>query len=166
MLIYNINDSDLIQKLTKQEFSSKLTGITYRSINHYQKVNLLINKKKNENSWKKFSAVELIWIGVISKLRELGVSLDTIAKVKENIFIKGRSGIIDSAKIIHGAFEYEIASAIIEKQDLFLIIFEDCTYTYQNTADKVNWFLAIYKDQAYISIPMKSIIQKILKNIY
>jgi len=64
-----------------QKYSSSTLKISRRVLSHWRKVGLL-----DESDTTKLSYVECFWISVANELRQFGLSLKKIKKVKDNIF--------------------------------------------------------------------------------
>src|SRR4030042_2517308 len=76
--------SQLIEQLQKKSFTLKQLGITHRALIIWDKKGLLYCKTK-KGQWRKFSFFELVWIKLISKLREFNIPIQTIRKIKEKL---------------------------------------------------------------------------------
>lgn len=60
-------------------------GIELRKIYHWEQEGLL--KSKNENrEWRKYSFVEYVWLKIIEQLRSVNIGLETIHKIKADLF--------------------------------------------------------------------------------
>ena len=64
--------------LNDRRFTVKSTENTYRLINHWESKGLLPKVRKNTKEWRKFSMVDLVWLGTIRALREYGYPLKKI----------------------------------------------------------------------------------------
>lgn len=73
---YRIDVNAVNLKLNPTEFS-------YRTINHWENEGIINDNRPNGKGWRKYSMIDRVWIGVISKLRDFGVSLDKIKLIKE-----------------------------------------------------------------------------------
>lgn len=76
--------SQLIEQLQKKSFTLKQLGITHRALIIWDKKGLLYCKTE-KGQWRKFSFFELVWIKLISKLREFNIPIQTIRKIKEKL---------------------------------------------------------------------------------
>jgi len=153
--------SKLLTRFKSQRFSIKDSNITYRTLNHYQEQGVLSNTKDTKLSWRKLSAFELIWIEIIIRLREIGVSLKNVKALKEFLFSKSRYGTIDKAEFINYSFEQEVALSLVNKYDLYLVIFSDFTCTFHDSNTISQWYQKEYKNEVHINIPLKPIIKQI-----
>ena len=151
----------ILSEFQKDVFNVKDTKLTYRALNHYKKVGVIGTINNKEKTWSKFNGIELIWIDIILQLRELGVSLEKIIQVKYFLFDKGVLGSIDKANSINNSFEQEIALAILNKYDLYLVVFSDLSCTFYDNLSIKQWYLKPYKDESHINIPLSKIIKEV-----
>ena len=77
----------LIQNLhtlfTTKKFTIKSTGLSYRIINSWDSKGLLDHFRKEQGQWHKFTFLELIQIQFFKELRNLGVAVPKIKKVRD-----------------------------------------------------------------------------------
>lgn len=57
--------------------------IPYRSLNHWDTKNLLLDSTRDQGRWRKFNFIEYIWLRIIVELRTFGASLNQIKQVKD-----------------------------------------------------------------------------------
>lgn len=155
----------LEEELLNTTFTKKDISMSYRSINHYDQMGLLLNMRKNTSHWRKFNGIELIWLNIIITLRELGMPVKKIALLKKKLFDEGGKGSIDKANFILKSFEEEINSSIQNKYELFLLVFNDCSFTFLDSLSLNQWYNGIYKSEPHINIPLSSIINEVLTNV-
>lgn len=99
--------------INEKKYTIKDTDATYRTINHWAKLGLIDDDRENEGKgWRKFSIVDLVWLGVLKQLREYGFSLEKIKK--------GYDAIND----MPGLLEFGIYMAMA-KQAVYLIVLPD-----------------------------------------
>jgi len=58
-------------------------NISYRTVNYWDKSQLLLSQRKTEKSWRKFSFIDYLWINIVQNLREFGFATETIQKIKD-----------------------------------------------------------------------------------
>ena len=78
--------SELETKLNKKRFTLKQLGVTHRALILWDKEGLLYSTSE-KGKWRRFDFFELVWIKLISKLRDFNIPIKTIRKLKENILI-------------------------------------------------------------------------------
>ena len=64
----------------------KNTGISYKTINHWDTHDLLVSRRTDGSKWRKFSFVDLVWLKIIEQFRSIGTSIALLQKVKVEIF--------------------------------------------------------------------------------
>lgn len=58
-----------------------LEKITYRTINYWDEKGYLTGVQNEGSKWRKFDFIQLIWIHLLDKCRQLGISLDSVIPV-------------------------------------------------------------------------------------
>ena len=58
-------------------------SISSRVLNHWHDKGILNDNRPKGSGWRKFSFTEVIWLGIVSKLRTFGLDLKKIHKVKQ-----------------------------------------------------------------------------------
>jgi DNA-binding transcriptional MerR regulator len=76
--------SQMIGELQEKRFTLRQLEITHRALIIWDKEGLLYSSTE-KGRWRKFSFFELVWIRLISKLREFNVPLKTILELKERL---------------------------------------------------------------------------------
>lgn len=100
----------------KRRVSISSTSQSYRVINHWSKECLLLKQKGRGSGWRRFSLIDIIWIGIIGDLRKIGYPLDKIKSIKKSIFHKTKDGKEDTLY-----FELFIARMVV-KDNVLLVI--------------------------------------------
>lgn len=104
----------------EKKYRIKDTDLTYRTINHWEQIKLINSKRENDNDWRKFSSLDLLWLNIISKLRELNLPLETIKSIKRSITL-------DLAGLHY--FEFLMYLSIGLDEPLCLVAFPDGSAT-------------------------------------
>ncbi|MBL7745392.1 MAG: MerR family transcriptional regulator [Chitinophagaceae bacterium] len=75
------------KKILDQKYPASVIApfVNSRVLNYWVEEAELL-KKWNEKGWRKFSFLEIIWLKVISDLREFGVSFEILKKLKDELF--------------------------------------------------------------------------------
>lgn len=83
-------------------FDVKNTGIPYKTINHWDRHDLLVSRRKETSKWRKFSFVDFIWLKIIEQFRTVGTPIPILQKVRSEIFqevkTKDLSWVVKQAK--------------------------------------------------------------------
>lgn len=88
-------------------------GIDLRKIYHWEQEGLLTVNNENRE-WRKYSFVDYVWIKIIEQLRELKVGLETIHKIKDDLFDLDEDVMMDGVKKMLNDPEY---SHLWERED-------------------------------------------------
>ena len=91
--------------VNERRFTAGETNIAYRILNHWDQAGLLPEGVKDNAGWRKFTLVELVWLRVVCRLREFGMSLDKIVCAKTGAMRW------DSGYEGYPYFEYYVAKA-------------------------------------------------------
>jgi DNA-binding transcriptional MerR regulator len=74
------------QRINERNKPLANTGLSYRVINHWEKTGLIdVDRGEEGTGWRKYSAMDAIWINLIIELRKFGVSIENINKIKEQL---------------------------------------------------------------------------------
>ncbi len=135
---------ELALSLTKEIFSPKDVGVTYTNINYWDRKGILNSQRENESQWRNFSFLDYVWIRVIAEMRDIGIPIEIIKEVKEELFspfdlkphlTKIKENIPEISKKINGSEE--------EKDELFNVILYEETIMKKVESIITNFFVAI-----------------------
>lgn len=144
---------DFQLKLRNKQFPVGKTSISYRNVNHWEEMGLLFDDENRKDGWRKFSIVELVWLHIIKELREYGMSLEAIKKVKEAITFPDKK---------HQFLLFEIyVSAFIYEKDAFLIVAKDGLSGF-GIAEEIEMTQQLHPfPKSYITISINSMLEKV-----
>lgn len=78
--------SDLMERISEERFTAKTIGLSYRVICHWSDKGIIRFSKKNENSRRRYSFVDYIWIKVVEDLRAFGVEIPVLQKIAGEMY--------------------------------------------------------------------------------
>ena len=81
-----------LSKLNEKNFLLIDTGISPRVFNNWKKMGLL-PQESTERKWNKFSFTEFIWLKIVQELREFGLSIEKILKVRKLLYKNPLDGV-------------------------------------------------------------------------
>jgi hypothetical protein len=88
--------NEFLAKLTPEQdflrtpkYSSSTLNISRRTLSHWRKVGLL-----DESETTKLSYIECFWVTIVNELRQFGMSLEKVKRVKECIFNLDRAPVL------------------------------------------------------------------------
>lgn len=77
---------DILVNLRMKRFTAKDTDKSFRIINFWESIGLLDNNREGGNEkWRKFSMIDVLYIHILSKLREFGFSLPKLKETKNDL---------------------------------------------------------------------------------
>ena len=144
--------SEQTHKIGEERLSSRV-------LNHWYAAGVLKDDRPNGKGWKKFSISELIWIGIVIKLRGFGLDLARIKKVKEEIDIYTTSYDISQCPLL----DFHIFLAMSSPIPVKLIVFEsgEANIKRQVDIDIANQSGLLTED--FITIDLNKLVQKCFK---
>ena len=151
-----------IQKefLSNEKLRLSSENISYRTINHWQKIGLIEDSREDGKGWRKYSISDIIWVNVISELRCFGLSIELIRNVKKQI-----ESIKDSEHKIskRTLFDYYLLYAMTHKKPAYLLVFKNGECLLFNTTELefAQSFQSI--EGSYIKIDLYALLRKVYK---
>jgi DNA-binding transcriptional MerR regulator len=73
------------QNLNERSKPMSSPELSYRVINHWEKNGLIDVERGEAAGWRKYSAMDAIWINLMIELRKFGVSIENIRKIREQL---------------------------------------------------------------------------------
>lgn len=114
------NNSKLHNLIREKRYTVKDSDISYRVINHWDDKGLLPKGVQDEDEkWRKFSFVEVVWLEVLKELRSFGLSLESIAKIKEDTLNW------NPKENTYPWFEYFVIKSMAGNLDGYLVVFSN-----------------------------------------
>lgn len=110
------NGKKVINVFRNKKYRIRDTNLTYRTINHWEQIKLINSKRENDSEWRKFNFLDLVWLRIISKLRDLNLPLETIKAIKRSITLD-LSGLYYQDFLLYLSIELEIPLCLIAFPD-------------------------------------------------
>ena len=79
------SDLEIINQFNQQTYTVGEEKLSSRVLNHWYQAGIITDDRPNNKGWKKFSFSEIVWMRIVIKLRNFGLDLQRIKKVKEQI---------------------------------------------------------------------------------
>lgn len=74
-------NKELVERFRKPNIKISDTNSSYRTINHWESLNIL-NDNRESKGWRKFSTFDVLWIEIVKHLRKWNIKTDVILEVK------------------------------------------------------------------------------------
>lgn len=150
------SDLNIVKEFNEQKFTIGEEKISSRVLNHWYEMEIIIDDRKNKQSWKKFSVSELVWIRIVIKLRNFGLDLKRIKQVKEQIHFHSNKESISKCPLL----DFYILVAISSTIPIKFIVFESgqAEIVRQHDTDMANQLKFLSED--FISIDLNKLLDK------
>ena len=116
-----LSNPKLISELSGDKRIRELTQSS-RVLNNWEKKGIIDSGREDKNQWRKFSTLEAIWLNLVDVLREFGLSLTAVAKIKSKLFDHEGSKVIP--------LQYALLHSIL-REPIILVIFSNGTVLLQ-----------------------------------
>lgn len=122
-----VNAFKFFESTRYQSFSDKIhepkqvikkDDIPYRVLSHWDSQDLIECERNNEKGWRKFSLVSSLWLFMVKELRQYGISIETIKKIKK-CFFNTKTG------KIFPILEFYLAFGIMVGRPLYWVVFSN-----------------------------------------
>lgn len=131
------------------------TDESYRVINYWDEQGLLLGKRENTESWRKFSILDIVWIRILQRLKEYGMGSEQMLRLKSYLFgVKDKEG-------RYSQFAFWIFTALHHK-DIFLVVLPDGRGTVATTAD-IDLQQVLEPLKGYIAIDFPYIVRRVIR---
>lgn len=149
---------EISQFLNDKRFPVNDVGATYRVINHWDSMGLLGNmRENNDQSWRKFSLVDIVWVKVLQELRKYGLSLEQLKQTYQSAFFHPA---ITEQK--WKMFEFSICACLFHNA-MIAVIFEDgLMEILPKAALSVNGDFGIFKAKSCLLLNLNRCVQEVM----
>ncbi len=132
------------------------TEENYRTINYWDEQGLLLGKRENVDSWRKFSILDLVWIRILKRLKKYGIEGDKILQLKKSLLsLKDTKG-----RYTDFALWIFLAN---RRDDIFLIVLPDGRGSIAIKSDiELNLDVRKYKE-SFITIDFPHIVRDLVR---
>ena len=138
--------------LHKRRYKPFQSQVSYRVLNHWATMGLIEDQREQDaQTWRLFSLIDLLWIRVLLDLRNFGLSLAMLQRVKQTLHIgkKGAYPVLDVA-----------VGLCLKREPTYIVVFED-GYAALATNDSLEFSDAVIGQQNYIRININRLFREI-----
>lgn len=108
------------EEVRERKYSVGETNVSYRNLDHWEAKGLLPDGAAMQGrGWRRFNLIEIVWLETLSRLRNFGVSIDKISRIKEAVFEWNAN--LETYLL----FEYYVAKAIVQTEDPYVAVGAD-----------------------------------------
>lgn len=147
-----------IELLSQRTCQIDVNSVSYRTLHHWDSVGLIeCGRESSKAGWRKFNLVETLWLHVIIKFRDMGISLEKIGKAKSLFFEK-----IPGLDLKYA--EYYVVGALYFKTPSFFVTPPDGPSEFLSYEEMIGAMEVGLLDNA-ILIHLNPLLNKIFKKI-
>lgn len=126
--LYLLNDcferaewySKFIATHNTKAFGLMHENLTYRKVANWIETGLLLPAQREEGEWKKYSILDIFWVDCIDKLRDFGLSIEILKKVRANLM---DGDMLPGSE--YPSLEFYFMRYIFHREKHFLLVFSD-----------------------------------------
>lgn len=155
-----LNENHPIKEfLNEQRYTIGDEAISSRVLKHWHDIKIVEDNRPKGKGWRKFSLSEVVWISIVSQLRNFGLDLNKIKQVKK--YLDTFNSIENQSKC--PLLDFYISHCITSTMPIKLLVFEtgEALLARQTAIDTAVQYDFIKDD--YISIDLGRLINTIFK---
>jgi DNA-binding transcriptional MerR regulator len=152
------SDLNIVKQFNQQTYTIGEEKLSSRVLNHWYQSGIITDDRIDNKGWKKFSFSEIVWISIVIKLRNFGLDLHRIKKVKEQIDYYNTKDSKSKCPLL----DFYMLVAITSTIPIKFIVFESgqAEIVKQSDIDIANQINLINED--FISIDINKLLDKAL----
>lgn len=154
-------DFAIKKELNRRQYSINEPSVTPRVLHHWYQVGIISDRRTNGKGWSKFSFAELVWIKLIIRLREFGLSLDKIKKAKEDLIKYA----VEDTYSMFPLLDFYLLYARSYKHSVDLRIFEDGHLLIGREAELKNTHHHQKYAKDFITINLNEVIKEVIRKV-
>ncbi|NQV13386.1 MAG: hypothetical protein HQ530_03725 [Parcubacteria group bacterium] len=152
------NFKNVRDDLRERRYTTSNVKVTYRMLGNWDKNGLLPEGIQGDRGWRKFNYFERVWMQIVIKLRDFGLSLDKIASVRENVMFW------NNREQIYQYFECYVVKALFSSDDAYVVVLSDGTADIA-FANEIEASKIIFGHRSLLLISFKSILEEMGSNV-
>ena len=144
--------------INKRQYTVGTTKLSYRNINHWGSSGLLPEGVKDDGTgWRKFTFIEVVWLKILERVREFGLSIEKIAKARDTAMEW------DPNTDTYPIFEYYVIKAWASKADPYVVFLIDGTAEVL-TSVEIEKHKLLSGSNDLLAISLKSVLKEMGRN--
>lgn len=156
---YFHDEKALPHRLRMNERSKPMSNpeLSYRVINHWEKAGLIdVDRGESGTGWRKYSAMDAIWLNTITELRKFGVSIENIRRIKEQLTERNEK----YKPSVYPLLEFYSSLFMMHKEETYILVPDNFVIEIA-TQSGIEFSKALGGMCNHISISLHDIIRKI-----
>lgn len=156
MLCDSAKATEIIKRFHSRHLEIEKSDVSYRVLTHWDSLGLIECERDSSQGWRRFNLIETLWLSVIKKARELGLSLEQVSKAKPSFFQK------ISAESCIDFVDYYLIGTIFMRVPTFFLIFPEGHGEFL-FHEEVDLNLSIGTIESHTSIFLNPLVNQILR---
>ncbi len=158
--------NQLLEKLNQKLISVKELAISRRHVSHWQQEGLLSDERQEGQRWRRYSLVDVFWIGIGKTLRDFDVSNSTLRKIKPFLFKKSSISLNQAQqKIKLSVIEEALLEVLINQAPTFLIVYKDGSTFLLNNSEYVKLMSNEQTNDHHIVLNLNKLISELFSSL-
>ena len=147
--------------LNQRQYSLSESSVTPRVLHHWYQTGIISDRRTDGKGWSKFSFTELVWIKLIIRLREFGLSLDKIKIAKEDV----SKYAAEDAGSMFPLLDFYLLYARSYKHSVNLRIFEDGHLLLGRELELQNAQSHQLNGKDFITLSLNQVIKEVIRKV-
>ena len=148
-------------KLNHKQYSLSEPSVTPRVLHHWYQTGVITDRRAKGKGWSKFSFTELVWIKLIIRLREFGLSLDKIKIAKGDV----SKYAAEDAGSMFPLLDFYLLYARSYKHSVNLRIFEDGHLLLGREAELQNAQLYQFNGKDFLTLSLNQVVKEVIRKV-
>lgn len=154
-------DLTVKKELNQRQYSISEPLVTPRVLHHWYQTGIISDRRTDGKGWSKFSFTELIWIKLIIRLREFGLSLDKIKIAKGDV----SKYAAEDAGSMFPLLDFYLLYARSYKHSVNLRIFEDGHLLLGREAELQNAQPHQPNGKNFLTLSLNQVVKEVIRKV-
>lgn len=115
------NRQDVLDGIREKRFTLGRSGVSSRVVNHWEAESLVTDPREDGHGWRRYSLMDMVWLGAVLELRQFGVPAETIRNAHSSLRALGWGPTKPEAPHL---FELYVVEAT-QRTPVYLLVFAD-----------------------------------------
>ena len=149
------------KELNQRQYSLSEPSVTPRVLHHWYQTGIISDRRSDGKGWSKFSFTELVWIKLIIRLREFGLSLYKIKIAKEDVSKYAAEDVGSMFPLL----DFYLLYARSYKHSVSLKIFEDGHLLLGREAELQNAQLYQFNGKDFLTLSLNQVVKEVIRKV-
>jgi len=154
-------DIPVKKELNQRQYSLSEPSVTPRVLHHWYQTGIISDRRSDGKGWSKFSFTELVWIKLIIRLREFGLSLYKIKIAKEDVSKYAAEDVGSMFPLL----DFYLLYARSYKHSVSLKIFEDGHLLLGREAELQNAQLYQFNGKDFLTLSLNQVVKEVIRKV-